>query len=345
MSKRKSEKATKKTTKKSAKEVTVKPPLLDNATLTSMYRQMVVIREFEEQAMDLYSRALIPGIIHVSIGQEAVAAGVGRALRVDDYIIITHRGHGQSLAKGAQPRHMFAELLGKVEGYCRGKGGSMHVADPSTGNLGANGIIGGILPIATGAALSAKTRETDQVSVCIFGDGAANQGLLLESFNMAAIWKLPVIFICENNQYGEYTPSGDVTAGEIYQRGEPFGIPSSKVDGMDVLAVYEAVSKCVERAREGSGPSFLVCQTYRYHGHGSSDRERAYRTREEEEMWRGRDPIERLGNVLLSNGETTSSDLESIAQEVKAEMLEAVEFAKEAPFPPPEEVSQHVYPA
>ena len=341
MSKRKSGKATKKT----AKKVSVKkPPVLDNAALVDMYRQMVVIREFEEQAMDLYSRRLIPGIIHVSIGQEAVAAGVGRTLREDDYIIITHRGHGQSLAKGAEPRHMFAELLGKVDGYCRGKGGSMHVADPSTGNLGANGIIGGILPIATGAALSAKTRETDQVAVCIFGDGAANQGLLLESFNMAAIWQLPVIFICENNQYGEYTASGDVTAGEIYKRGEPFGIPSSNVDGMDVLAVYEAVSKCVERAREGSGPSFLVCQTYRFHGHGSSDQERAYRTREEEEMWRGRDPIERLGNVLLSDGETTSSDLESIAQEVKAEMLEAVDFAKDASFPPPEEVSQHVYP-
>ncbi len=331
--------------KKGTKKATKKQPILDNATLLGMYRQMVVIREFEEQVEDLFARALIPGVIHVSIGQEAVAAGVGGALRPDDHIIITHRGHGHSLAKGAQPRYMFAELLGKVEGYCRGKGGSMHVADPSTGNLGANGIIGGILPIATGAALSAKCRATDQVSVCFFGDGAANQGLLLESMNMAAIWQLPVIYVCSNNQYGEYTPTGDVTAGELHQRGEAFGIPSASVDGMDVLAVHEAACQSVARAREGSGPSFLVFQTYRYHGHGSSDRERAYRTREEEEMWRGRDPIERLGQVLLANGQTSSADLESIAQEAKDEILAAIAFAKDAPFPSPEEVSQHVYPS
>jgi len=320
------------------------PSKLEQSTLLGLYRQMVMIRQFEEQVLDLYARTLIPGIAHVSIGQEAVAAGVCALLRPDDYIITTHRGHGHSLAKGAQADKMFAELLGKVDGYCRGKGGSMHVADPSTGNLGANGIVGGNLPLATGAALSAKRRGTEQVSVCFFGDGAANQGLLMESMNMAAIWQLPVIYVCENNRYGEYTAMEAVTAGKLHERGQALGIPSVTLDGMDVLAVHAAAEQAIARARAGGGPSFLVFETYRYYGHGTSDRNRPYRTREEETIWRGRDPIDSLGQFLLSNVQATATDLDAIQTEIKQQIATAVDFAIVAPFPAPEEVTQHVYP-
>lgn len=316
---------------------------LDKTTLLSLYRQMVVIRAFEEHVLDLYARALIVGIAHVSIGQEAVATGVCAVLRRDDYITSTHRGHGHCLAKGARPERMFAELFGKVAGYCRGKGGSMHIADPDSGNLGANAIVGGSLAIAAGAALSAKRRHSDQVAVCFFGDGAVNQGLLLESMNLAAIWRLPIIYVCENNQYGEYTAMARVTAGEIRQRGQAFGIPSDTIDGMDVLAVYEATAQAVARARAGDGPSFLVCETYRYSGHGMSDRDRPYRTRAEEAAWRERDPIERLARSLIGTGQATQAELDAIGAAVSHEMATAIEFGTAAPYPTPEEVSQHVY--
>jgi TPP-dependent pyruvate/acetoin dehydrogenase alpha subunit len=304
---------------------------------------MTRIRAFEQQVIDLYARALIPGIAHVSIGQEAVPVGVCAALRPDDYITSTHRGHGHCLAKGAQPDRMLAELLGKVDGYCRGKGGSMHIADPATGNLGANAIVGGSLAIAAGAALSATLRHTDAVAVAFFGDGAANQGLLLESMNLASIWKLPVIYVCENNQYGEYSRVEHVTAGRLAQRGEALDIPSVTVDGMDVLQVTHAARLAVERARTGQGPGFLVCQTYRYLGHGMSDPDRPYRTREEEEIWRARDPIVRLGEHILNSGVATQESLDTIAVEAEQEMHEGVEFAKAAPYPAPEEVRDHVY--
>ena len=316
---------------------------LDKDHLLNLYRQMVVIREFEEQVADLYSRTLIPGIAHVSIGQEAVAAGVCAALRRDDYITSTHRGHGHCLAKGARPDRMFAELFGKVEGYCRGKGGSMHIADPDTGNLGANAIVGGSLAIATGAGLSAKLRKSDQVAVCFFGDGAANQGLMLESMNMAAIWKLPVIYVCEHNQYGEYTATEQVTAGSISQRGEALGIRSVNVDGMDVIAVFEVAADMVAQARAGDGPGFIVCETYRYLGHGMSDRDRAYRTREEEQRWQQHDPINRLAQQLLAGGQVAQSDLDAIVNDTKHEIAAAIEFAQAAPLPNPDEVTQHVY--
>lgn len=317
---------------------------LDSALLLKLYRQMVLIRDFEEHVMDLYTRTLIPGIAHVSIGQEAVAVGVCAALRRDDYITSTHRGHGHCLAKGARPDRMFAELFGKVDGYCRGKGGSMHIADPDTGNLGANAIVGGSVAIATGAALGAKRRGEGQVAVCFFGDGALNQGLLSESMNMASIWKLPVIFVCENNQYGEYTPTTHVTAGTLQARGEAFNIPSERIDGMDVMNIYEHAAAMIENARRGQGPGFLVCDTYRFYGHGMSDRDRSYRTRDEEAVWHENDPIERLTRHLIENGQAAQADLDRIADEVRAENLSAIEFGTAAPYPSVDEVALHVYP-
>jgi pyruvate dehydrogenase E1 component alpha subunit len=312
--------------------------------LTTLYREMVSIREFEEQVQDLYNRTLIPGIAHLSSGQEAVAVGMCAALRAEDYITSTHRGHGHCLAKGADPARMFAELFGRVDGYCRGKGGSMHIANQDAGNLGANAIVGGGISIATGAALSAKLQKTDRVSVCLFGDGALNQGILFESMNMAALWRLPVIYVCENNQYTEYLPMQQLTAGEIITRGKAFGIPSAEVDGMNVLAVYESAQVATQRARAGEGASFLLMDTYRYYGHGMSDRNRPYRSREEEGRWRSaRDPIECLANLLIEAGDVTQEHLASIQIELRDRMQAAIAFAMKSPFPEPEEVQQHVY--
>src|SRR5882724_8975101 len=232
-----------------------------------VYRRMVMIRLFEEQVNDLYTRALMPGLAHLYIGEEAIAVGVCEALRADDYITSTHRGHGHCLAKGAAIDRMFAELLGKEAGYCKGKGGSMHIADPDTGNLGANAIVGGSAGIATGAALTAKRMKTGQVAVCFFGDGAMGQGLLYEVMNMAALWKLPVIYVCENNLYNEYTHNSETLAGDMVTRAAGFGIPGETVDGQDVRKVYAATKQIVDRARQGAGPAFLVCNTYRFMGH------------------------------------------------------------------------------
>src|SRR5437016_1520695 len=241
-----------------------------------MYRRMVMIRLFEEQVNDLYTRALMPGLAHLYIGEEAVAVGVCEALEPADYITSTHRGHGHCLAKGAALDRMFAELLGKEAGYCKGKGGSMHIADPDTGNLGANAIVGGSAGIATGAALSAKRLKTGQVAVCFFGDGALGQGLLYEVMNMASLWKLPVIYVCENNLYNEYTHNRETTAGEISARATALGIPAEEVDGQNIQAVYAAALRAVERARRGEGPTFLLCHTYRYYGHHVGDINREY---------------------------------------------------------------------
>jgi pyruvate dehydrogenase E1 component alpha subunit len=309
-----------------------------------MFRQMVTIRLFEERVMELYRRTLIPGIAHVSIGQEAVPVGVCSALLSSDYITSTHRGHGHCLAKGAEITEMFAELFGKVTGYCRGKGGSMHIASPATGNLGANAIVGGSIPIATGAALSAKVRKTKQVAVCFFGDGALNQGVLLESMNLAAVWQLPVIYACENNQYGEYTPAKRVTAGDIEMRGRALDVRTARVDGMDVLAVYEAATEAVEEARSGKGPSFLVLETYRYLGHGMSDVDRPYRAREEENEWRQmRDPIDRWRRTLIEKWQLGEDTLNGILSAVAAQIDTSVEVAQNAPLPEAEELRKHIY--
>src|SRR5512132_4406470 len=245
---------------------------------------MLKIRLFEEAVNQLYLGAKMPGLAHLYIGEEAVAVGVCGALRQDDLITSSHRGHGHCLAKGAAVDKMFAELLGKAAGYCRGKGGSMHIADQDTGNLGANAIVGGSAGIATGAALSAKMRGSGQVAVCFFGDGALGQGLVYESMNMASLWKLPVIYVCENNLYGEYTPCGETVAGEILARARAFGIHAETVDGQDVQAVNRTMRKLVERARRGEGPAFIECKTYRYYGHHVGDVNREiYRTKEEEQ--------------------------------------------------------------
>src|SRR5438132_3206067 len=224
-----------------------------------MYRRMVMIRLFEEQVNDLYTRALMPGLAHLYIGEEAVAVGVCAALEPADYITSTHRGHGHCLAKGAALDRMFAELLGKEAGYCKGKGGSMHIADPDTGNLGANAIVAGSTGIATGAAFSAKRLGNGRVAVCFFGDGALGQGLLYEVMNMAALWKLPVIYVCENNLYNEYTHYLEATAGAILDRPKAFGIEAREVDGQNVRAVFDVTSELVDRTRSGAGPAFLLC--------------------------------------------------------------------------------------
>ncbi len=308
------------------------------------YRQMMTIRLFEEQVNDLYTRAIMPGLAHLYIGEEAVAVGICEALRKDDYITSTHRGHGHCLAKGAAPDRMFAELLGKEAGYCKGKGGSMHIADPATGNLGANAIVGGSAGIATGAAFSAKRLGTDRVAVCFFGEGALGQGVLYEVMNLATLWKLPVIYVCENNMYNEYTHYSETTAGDILTRPAGFGVPASSADGQDVRAVNAEAAKLIERARKGGGPSFLMCNTYRYRGHHVGDMNREYRTKVEEQKWMSeRDPIIILTNWLLAEKQADSAQLENIQKEVREEIEQAVKFALDAPYPKLEEVDQDVY--
>ncbi|HLX74164.1 MAG TPA: thiamine pyrophosphate-dependent dehydrogenase E1 component subunit alpha [Terriglobales bacterium] len=310
-----------------------------------MYRQMVSIRLFEEQVNDLYTRALMPGLAHLYVGEEAVAVGVCQALHPDDYITSTHRGHGHCLAKGAAPDRMFAELLGKEAGYCRGKGGSMHIADPATGNLGANAIVAGSVGIATGAAFSAKRLGNGRVCVCFFGEGALGQGSLYEVMNLAQLWKLPVIYVCENNLYNEYTHYSETTAGDILSRATAFGIRAESADGQDVRAVYAAATQLIERARLGNGPAFLVCNTYRYSGHHVGDINREYyRSKEEEQRWKSqRDPLKLFSGWLLEQGLADVEDLERIQSEVKKEIEAAVKFAIAAPYPSAEEVEQDVY--
>jgi acetoin:2,6-dichlorophenolindophenol oxidoreductase subunit alpha len=309
------------------------------------YRQMLKIRLFEEQVNQLYLGAKMPGLAHLYIGQEAVAVGVCETLRRDDYITSTHRGHGHCLAKGASLDQMFAELLGKAPGYCRGKGGSMHIADQDTGNLGANAIVGGSAGIATGAAMSAKMRGTDQVAVCFFGEGALGQGLLYEVMNMASLWKLPVIYVCENNQYNEYTSYRETTAGNVSARSEAFGIHAETIDGQDVQLVHTTSLKLVERARRGEGPAYLHCNTYRFHGHHVGDIDRAYyRAKKEEEEWKSkRDPVKLLAEWLQKSEMADSKLLNEIEFETETHIKKALDFALNAPYPELDEVTQHVY--
>jgi TPP-dependent pyruvate/acetoin dehydrogenase alpha subunit len=310
-----------------------------------VYRRMLMIRLFEEQVNELYTRALMPGLAHLYVGEEAVAVGICEALRKDDYITSTHRGHGHCVAKGASPDRMFAELLGKEAGYCKGKGGSMHIADPATGNLGANAIVAGSTGIATGAAFSAKHRRTGQVAVCFFGEGALGQGVLYEVMNLAALWKLPVIYVCENNLYTEYTHFTETTAGDILDRGRAFGVHAESVDGQDVRAVNEVATRLVERARRGEGPAFVVCNTYRYTGHHVGDISREYyRSKQEEQEWKtNRDPIKLLADWLISQSFADSAVFQLIESEVRAEMQAAVDFAIAAPYPSADQAEQDVY--
>ena len=310
-----------------------------------MYRQMVKIRAFEDNANKLYLDAKMPGLTHMYSGEEAVAVGICEALLVTDKITSTHRGHGHCVAKGADFKQMFCELLGKEEGYCRGKGGSMHIADQSNGNLGANAIVGGSMGIATGSALRAKLLKSDDVTVCFFGDGATAQGLLYEVMNMAALWKLPVIYACENNGYSEYTTTEEIVAGKITARAEAFGIEAYQVDGQNVLAVNALAQKLVQRARKGEGPFFIELMTYRYHGHHVGDINRAYyRTKEEELEWKeNRDPMKIMGQGLASEGIASESELKVISDTIYIEANEAVEYALAAAYPDVSEVKMHVY--
>jgi acetoin:2,6-dichlorophenolindophenol oxidoreductase subunit alpha len=310
-----------------------------------MYKQMLKIRIFEEHVNVLYLSAKMPGLAHLYTGEEAVAVGVCEALNRDDFITSTHRGHGHCLAKGASIDRMFAELLGKEAGYCRGKGGSMHIADQETGNLGANAIVGGSAALATGAAMASKMQGTNQVTVCFFGDGALGQGVLYEAMNMASLWKLPIIYVCENNMYNEYTHFSETTAGELSARPKAFGIHTEEVDGQDVQAVYSTAQRLVEQARRGEGPAFLLCNTYRYHGHHVGDIQRSYyRSKEEEQLWMTqRDPLQLMTTWLLEQHLADKETLEQIDHRIHAEVEAGVEFALHAPFPDPGEVDQDVY--
>lgn len=319
---------------------------LGNEKLVDIFRKMLKIRFFEERIVDLYARGLVPGLAHLYIGEEAVAAGVCAALREDDYITSTHRGHGHVIAKGADLRLMMAELFGKKTGYCKGKGGSMHIADMEIGILGANGIAGGGLPIALGSAWSAKWRGTDQVTASFFGDGASNNGTFHESLNLAAVHKLPVIFVCENNLYGisvsqkQHQPIKDIAI-----RATSYEMSGVTVDGNDVLEVYEAASKAIGRARAKEGPTLIECKTYRWRGHHEGDPNQGgrYRTKADIAAWKKRDPVERLSKGLLADKTLTRKKMASIEKQILQEIDEAVAFANESDFPAPEELYEDVY--
>jgi pyruvate dehydrogenase E1 component alpha subunit len=311
--------------------------------LVDMCKRMLEIRFFEEKVFDLYAQNLVPGTIHLYLGEEAVAVGVCSVLRRDDYITSTHRGHGHCIAKGAELRQTMAEILGKKTGYCKGKGGSMHIADFKIGMLGATAVVGAGLPIAVGAGLSAKLGKTKQVVACFFGEGASNQGTFHESINMASTWKLPVIFVCENNLYAMGTRQSRVMAIEnIADRAVAYGIPGIVVDGNDVLAVYETTQKAVERARKGEGPTLIECKTYRHKGHSRVDPAK-YRPKEEVEEWLAKDPIKRFKEKLLHTKTLTESEIQQIEKQVSDEIEEAVKFAMESPYPASEEALEDVY--
>ena len=314
--------------------------------LVEVYRTMVRIRRFEEKLAALFKRGRLPGFVHLYIGEEAVATGVCSALRPDDRITSTHRGHGHLIAKGAGVDRMMAELFGRVDGYCRGKGGSMHIVDFGLGIIGTNGIVGGGIPIGTGAALGDKHLGRDSVTVTFFGDGASNQGVFFEAMNLAAIWKLPVIFVCENNGYTEWTPTEKLTAGSISERGRPFGIPGVTVDGNDVLAVRAAAEEAVARARRGDGPSLLECATYRWHGHNEGEEAFAgnYRPQEEQDHWRGQEPIARFRDHLTRAG-VAPERLDAVEGEEAQRVEDAVTFAENSPFPEADEAVDHLFAA
>jgi pyruvate dehydrogenase E1 component alpha subunit len=301
--------------------------------LLGFYRQMATIRAFEGEVQKLASNGLVPGLTHLSAGQEAVAVGVCGALAPADLIASNHRGHGHCLAKGAEPARLMAEILGRSGGYGLGRSGTLHIADPAHGNLGTNGIVGGGMTLAAGAALSAKVRRSGQVAVAFFGDGAMNQGVVFEVMNMAAIWALPLVLVCENNGYGEFTATDAVTAGRsLTERGRVFEIASEDVDGMDVLAVWRAASAAVARARAGRGPSFLNCATWRYGGHHVGDHQE-YKDDAETRAWRARDPIPRLARHLTEGGLATAADVAALDDAAKATVEAAVKEARRSPEP------------
>ena len=317
--------------------------MLPESKLKEMLLQMHVIRAFEEEADELYALGKVHGTMHLSIGQEAMAVGAIAALHLEDYILSTHRGHGHCIAKGADVKLMMAEFMGKETGYCRGRGGSMHIADMESGNLGANGVVGGGIGMAVGAGLSIKMRGTGQVMLCFFGDGAANRGIFHEALNMAAIWTLPVVYLCENNQYGmSMSVERAFPIEDIATRAAAYKMPGVAVDGNDVTAVYEATLEAVERARGGGGPSLIEGKTYRWKGHSKSDQER-YRTKEEVEAWKERCPIRRFQAILIDERVIDEAEASQMADEVRRLIEEAVAFAEASPEPLVETILEGVY--
>jgi len=320
--------------------------LLPKEQLLSMYRMMVTIRRFEETLRDLFFQGQVPGFVHVSIGEEAVPTGVCAALSDKDYITTTHRGHGHMLAKGGKPKQMMAELFGKQTGYCKGKGGSMHIVSYDLGILGANGIVGGGIPIATGAALASSFRGNDAVAVSFFGDGASNEGTFHESLNLAGLWKLPVIYVCQNNCYAEFTPTSESTSvKDIAVRAQGYNMPGVIVDGNDVLAVYEVIKTAVARAKRGEGPTLVEAKTYRWEGHvvGEEAFVGEYRPPEEIEVAKQRCPIVLFSQQVVATGFIDEAELNRIAGEVQREIDEAVAFAQSSPLPEPEEALNDLF--
>ncbi|HEV7664472.1 MAG TPA: thiamine pyrophosphate-dependent dehydrogenase E1 component subunit alpha [Chloroflexota bacterium] len=304
---------------------------------------MLTIRHFDERALALYRAGEMRGTTHPYIGMEAVGVGVMQALRPDDYVTSTHRGHGHTIAKGGDPKKMMAELLGRATGYSGGKGGSMHIADMDKHMLGANGIVGGGMGLATGAALTARLQNTGSVAICFFGDGALEQGILHETTNLAAIWKLPVVFVCENNQYAMSARSDwSIAGGDPARRAAGYGIPGVTVDGMDLFAVNTQASEFVERARRGDGPAYLVCNTYRFHGHHAGD-PLNYREKEEVEQWRLQDPIARVKQAAVDRGVLRPEEIAVLEKQIEAQIDEAVEFAKNSPEPTIDQLMTDIY--
>ncbi len=316
---------------------------IDKKTAVELFRTMVKIRRFDETVIQLYADGEIPGFMHLYIGEEAVAAGVCAALNKSDYITSTHRGHGHCIAKGGRPDYMMAELFGRKTGYCKGKGGSMHIADLDIGILGANGIVSGGIPTAVGAAVGIQYQDDDRVAVSFFGDGATNVGQFHEACNLASIWELPVIFVCENNLFAQTTPRTEhQKIKDVAARAVAYDMPAVTVDGNDVIEVYQASKEAVKRARDGGGPTFIECKTYRWRGHWEGDPQ-PYRTQDEVKEWKLKCPITRFRRYLIENKVMLKQDLESIDKIIEDELQEAVEFARISPFPEPEEALDDVY--
>ena len=316
---------------------------IEKDLFASMLLRMYRIRSLEKTVKQLYFQDLITGPLHLYIGEEAVAVGACSALEPTDYVVSTHRGHGHCIAKGGDLKKMMAELLGRETGYCKGRGGSMHLTDPKMGLLASSGIVGGGIPISLGAGFSSVYRKSRQVTLCFFGDGATNQGSFHESLNLAALWRLPIVFVCENNLYAiTVSVAKSLPIKDIADRSISYGIPGKIVDGMDVVAVYQAVKEAVDRAREGKGPSLIECKTYRFEGHWVGD-PIVYRTDEEVEKWKKRDPIIKFRKILLGKENFTEDELDNIKKQANQEIQEAVEFAKNSPFPNPKEVEKYVY--
>lgn len=309
--------------------------------IKTAYERMFLIRTFEETVQHLYATEKMPGTVHLSTGQEAVAVGVGLHLRQTDYLTTTHRGHGHLIGKGCAPSQMMAEIFGKATGLCRGKGGSMHIMDPNHGVLGANAIVGGGIPMTVGAALAARHFRSDRIAVALFGDGAANQGTFHESLNLAAIWKLPVVFVCENNGYAEATSVRyHLSVENVAMRAASYGMPGILADGLDLFDVYEKVGPALTRARDGLGPSLVECRTYRVHGHYEGDNQK-YRT--QEERTKHQDCLTKFRARALPAGLVSESELSTIEENVRKVIAEAVEFGKSSPFPPASDLDTDVY--